>query len=182
MKNSTETGTYPVPGIPGYAIRDDGTVVKLDIGIPSRGVPVTKVTFSQAMQIVGNRVAIHRTPFPLVAGVWQMRFGGEIGAGEFLGSTSVANYLRRHGFGLNRVHPPTWPNWAAASNAAAANFTDESAPEWCVLTHLTSNSERLQAHAKQFSLSADELLRAPAIILAPLALIAIRAELTSNTE
>jgi hypothetical protein len=50
------------------------------------------------------------------------------------------------------------------------------------LTHLTSNSERLQAHAKQFSLSADELLRAPAIILAPLALIAIRAELTSNTE
>jgi hypothetical protein len=182
MKNSTTAGIYPVPDIPDYAVRDDGAVIKLDNGISSRGVPKTKVTFSQAMQIVGNRIALHRTPFPLIAGVWQMRFGGDIGTGEFLGSVSVADYLRRHGFGPNRVHPATWPDWPAAADAAAASFTDESAPEWCVLTHLTSESERLRAHVKHFDLPSEELLRAPVIILAPVALIAIRSKLTSSTE
>ena len=182
MKNSTKTGIYPVPDIPGYAIRDDGTIIKLDSGISSRGVPMKKVSFSQAMQNVGRRVAIHRTPFPLVAGVWQMRFGGDIGKGEFLGSVSVADYLRRHGFGPNRVHPPNWPDWSAAADAAAASFTDESAPEWCVLTHLTSESEQLRAHVKYFELPAEELMRAPVIILAPVALTAIRSKLTSSTE
>lgn len=182
MKRATKNSIYAIPSITGYAIRDDGEVLATGAGNSLREIPVAKVTFSQAMQILGNRIALHRTPFPLVAGVWQMCFAPDVGTNQWLGTVSVSRYLRKHGFGPNRVHPSVWPGWPDAANAAAENFVDESAREWCVLSHLTRDSERLRTHVNDFDLPIADLLRAPVIILAPVALAAIRSKLTAKTE
>jgi hypothetical protein len=171
---------HAIRELPGYAICDGAVLYRLGGGRSGRDVPRKSVTFGKAMQLVGSRSPVHMTPFPLLPGVWQFRFGGDVADGQFLGGKSADEFLRRHAFGPTRIHPPHWPLWPDEVEAEASRIVEDCSKVWSVLTHQTTDSERLREHAELLGTDVPptSLMRSPVVLLLPVVLAAVRSRQT----
>ena len=151
----------PVAGLENYLVDSLGRVFRkgdtlksssgnrTQIG-PANDRELNGITFAKAMvDWAGAKNGIDKAPWPLMPGVWQLRFGGDFQTPQFMGGGMQA-YFERHAVGPDRVHPDEWPPWGEKASAAAAAFVDTArdAKCWFMIRLPFSNLPRSAARQK----------------------------------
>ena len=149
----------PVLPLGSYRVDSRGRVFKKgdpdklkELGLPlssyARDTALKGLTFLKAMEDwAGDKNGIDKLPWPLMPGVWQLRFGGDLQPPNYCGGNHKA-YLDKHALGPNRIHPDEWPPWNERTSAAAAAFVGTARDERCWFSITLKSTEIMSAARK----------------------------------
>ncbi|MBM3379246.1 MAG: hypothetical protein FJY39_05830 [Betaproteobacteria bacterium] len=166
----------PSPELSGYQLDEEGAVWHKGGHRNGRDKRLTSISFTKAMQCVGERVGLALVPTQVVPGIWKMRFAGALEGMPYLGGRSLADFFRQHAFGPDRVQPEWWPTWSRQATEVAASINDEQAQIWTVISHLKHDRESrpaLERFVETVGMHSILDQSSPVIVLGPLARIEI---------
>lgn len=175
----------PVSDLKSYEIDETGSVWKQNGHRSGKKRRLAALPFREAIQVVGDRASLYRAPWPLIPGVWQLRFAGELPTAPWLAQTSLEQFLRQHAFGAKRTHPDWWPRWSFRVEAAATAIADEQEPLWTVFPNIECGSDAWRRFVNETwpdGVADRPANRAPILLLGPVAFAAIESLSTDEVS